>query len=107
MLHSGSRGVGNRMGSYFIEVARKDMQKFFIICRTRTLPISPKATEHFDDMSRRWNGRRLARFNRDLMMNKLSARFAIREVRPFVAELKAINCTTTSVLASAHYGRIF
>src|SRR5258707_13698584 len=30
MLHSGSRGLGNRMGSYFIELARKDMQKFFI-----------------------------------------------------------------------------
>jgi len=30
MLHSGSRGVGNRMGSYFIELARKDMHKFYI-----------------------------------------------------------------------------
>jgi RNA-splicing ligase RtcB len=26
MLHSGSRGVGNRIGQYFIELARKDMQ---------------------------------------------------------------------------------
>jgi RNA-splicing ligase RtcB len=29
MLHSGSRGVGNRMGSYFIELAKNDMKKFF------------------------------------------------------------------------------
>src|SRR6185369_156857 len=30
MLHSGSRGVGNRIGSYFIELAKKDMEQFFI-----------------------------------------------------------------------------
>src|SRR5689334_14036078 len=27
MLHSGSRGVGNRIGSYFIELAREDMRR--------------------------------------------------------------------------------
>ena len=30
MLHSGSCGVGNRIGNYFIDLARKDMKKFFI-----------------------------------------------------------------------------
>jgi tRNA-splicing ligase RtcB (3'-phosphate/5'-hydroxy nucleic acid ligase) len=30
MLHSGSRGVGDRMGNYFIDLARKDMKKFCI-----------------------------------------------------------------------------
>lgn len=29
MLHSGSRGVGNAIGNYFIELARQDMQKYF------------------------------------------------------------------------------
>ncbi|HVQ64876.1 MAG TPA: RtcB family protein, partial [Terriglobia bacterium] len=28
MLHSGSRGVGNRIGTYFIELAKRDMQQF-------------------------------------------------------------------------------
>ena len=27
MLHSGSRGIGNAIGSYFIERAKKDLQK--------------------------------------------------------------------------------
>ena len=27
MLHSGSRGIGNRIGSYFIELAKKDMRQ--------------------------------------------------------------------------------
>src|SRR5262245_21252568 len=30
MLHSGSRGVGNRIGTYFIELAKRDMKRFFI-----------------------------------------------------------------------------
>jgi tRNA-splicing ligase RtcB len=30
MLHSGSRGIGNRIGSYFIELAKQDMRKYFI-----------------------------------------------------------------------------
>jgi tRNA-splicing ligase RtcB len=30
MLHSGSRGIGNRIGSYFIELAKQDMRKWFI-----------------------------------------------------------------------------
>ena len=28
MLHSGSRGVGNRIGTHFIELAKKDMEKY-------------------------------------------------------------------------------
>ena len=44
MLHSGSRGVGNRFGSYFIELAQKEMSRFFInlpIAISRTLPRAP------------------------------------------------------------------
>ena len=28
MLHSGSRGVGNRIGSYFIEKAKEEMERY-------------------------------------------------------------------------------
>ncbi len=93
MLHSGSRGVGNRMGSYFIEVARKDMQKFFI--------------EHFGDYVEavEW-AQDFARFNRDLMMEQIvGAVRASGEVRPFIAELKAINCHHNYVARERHYGQ--
>src|SRR4051812_23740981 len=30
MLHSGSRGVGNAIGSFFIELAKQDMRKWFV-----------------------------------------------------------------------------
>src|SRR5205814_3155899 len=49
MLHSGSRGVGNRMGTYFIDLARKDMKRFFINLPDADLAYFPEHTENFDD----------------------------------------------------------
>ena len=49
MLHSGSRGVGNRMGGYFIELAKADMKRFFINLPDVDLAYFPDHTEHFDD----------------------------------------------------------
>jgi tRNA-splicing ligase RtcB len=107
MLHSGSRGVGNRMGSYFIEVARKDMQKFFINLPDKDLAYFSEGTEHFDDYVEavEW-AQDFARFNRDLMMEQVVG--AVRnsgEVRPFVAEVKAINCHHNYVARERHYGQ--
>src|SRR5262249_42392755 len=49
MLHSGSRGVGNRIGTYFIELAREDMRTHFINLPDRDLAYLPEGTEHFND----------------------------------------------------------
>ena len=107
MLHSGSRGVGNRMGSYFIEVARQDMQKFFINLPDKDLAYFSEGTEHFDDYVEavEW-AQDFARWNRHLMMEQIVN--AVRntgEVRPFVAELKAINCHYNYVARERHYGQ--
>jgi tRNA-splicing ligase RtcB len=107
MLHSGSRGVGNRMGSYFIEVARKDMEKFFIHLPDKDLAYFSEGTEHFDDYVEavEW-AQDFARWNRHLMMEQIVG--AVRdsgEVRPFVAELKAINCHHNYVARERHYGQ--
>ena len=107
MLHSGSRGVGNRMGSYFIELARKDMEKHFIHLPDRDLAYLSEGTEHFDDYVEavEW-AQDFARWNRHLMMEQITA--AVRdsgEVRPFAAELKAINCHHNYVAREHHYGQ--
>src|SRR2546430_9128033 len=107
MLHSGSRGVGNRMGSYFIELARKDMQKFFINLPDKDLAYFSEGTEHFDDYVEavEW-AQDFARWNRHLMMEQIvGAVRASGEVRPFVAELKAINCHHNYVARERHYGQ--
>jgi tRNA-splicing ligase RtcB len=106
MLHSGSRGVGNRMGSYFIEIARKDMARMFINLPDRDLAYFPDGSEHFKDYVEavEW-AQDFARWNRQLMMEQIVA--AVRgcgEVRPFAAERKAINCHHNYVARESHYG---
>jgi tRNA-splicing ligase RtcB len=106
MLHSGSRGVGNRMGNYFIDLARKDMQRYFINLPDIDLAYFPERTEHFDDYVEavEW-AQDYARRNRDLMMEQIVQ--AVRdsgEVPPFQAELKAINCHHNYVARESHYG---
>src|ERR1700733_1525288 len=106
MLHSGSRGVGNRMGSYFIDVARKDMKKFFVNLPDVDLAYFPEHTEHFEDYVEavEW-AQDYARRNRDLMMEQVVA--AVRncgELPPFNAELKAINCHHNYVAGELPFG---
>jgi tRNA-splicing ligase RtcB (3'-phosphate/5'-hydroxy nucleic acid ligase) len=107
MLHSGSRGVGNRMGSYFIELARKDMERLLIHLPDRDLGYFEEGTEHFHDYVEavEW-AQDFARSNRDLMMEQIVG--AVREsgqVRPFTAQLKAINCHHNYVAREQHYGQ--
>ena len=106
MLHSGSRGVGNRMGSYFIELARKDMQRFFVNLPDQDLAYFPEHTEHFGDYFEavEW-AQDYARANRDLMMEQIVG--AVRnsgEVPPFDAMVTAINCHHNYVARESHHG---
>ncbi len=106
MLHSGSRGVGNRMGNYFIELARDDMKKFQANLPDVDLAYFSEHTEHFDDYFEavEW-AQDYAQWNRRLMMEQIVE--AVRnssEVPPFQAELKAINCHHNYVARERHYG---
>lgn len=106
MLHSGSRGVGNRMGVYFIDLARKDMRKYFVNLPDIDLAYFPEHTDHFGDYVEavEW-AQDYARRNRDLMMEQVVA--AVRgsgEVPPFSAEVKAINCHHNYVARESHFG---
>ena len=106
MLHSGSRGVGNRMGNYFIEKARLEMRKFFVNLPDVDLAYFPEHTDGFDDYVEavEW-AQDYARRNRDLMMEQIVG--AVRrsgEVPAFSAEVKAINCHHNYVARESHYG---
>jgi tRNA-splicing ligase RtcB len=106
MLHSGSRGVGNRMGSYFIELARKDMRKYYINLPDVDLAYFPEHTDYFNDYVEAvgW-AQDYARWNRELMMEQIVG--AVRnsgKLPPFSAEMKAINCHHNYVARESHYG---
>jgi tRNA-splicing ligase RtcB (3'-phosphate/5'-hydroxy nucleic acid ligase) len=106
MLHSGSRGVGNRMGNYFIDLARKDMKRFFINLPDVDLAYFPEHTENFDDYVEavEW-AQDYARWNRHLMMEQvIGAVRGSEEVPPFNAEVQAINCHHNYVAREAHFG---
>ena len=49
MLHSGSRGIGNALASYFIELARRDVERSMIQLPDRDLAYFAEGSEHFWD----------------------------------------------------------
>ncbi len=106
MLHSGSRGVGNRIGSHFIETAKKDMERWHIHLPDSDLAYLPEGTDHFDEYVEavEW-AQNFARINREVMM--LRTIDAIREVldHHFDASLEAVNCHHNYVSRENHYGK--
>lgn len=49
MLHSGSRGIGNIIGNYFINLAKNEMEKYFITLPDKDLAYLPDDTQHQKD----------------------------------------------------------
>lgn len=106
MLHSGSRGVGNAIGSHFIELARQDMQRWMINLPDRDLAYFPEGTEHFDDYVEavEW-AQNFAKLNREVMMQNVIA--AVRRVipKPFESHVEAVNCHHNYVSRERHFDR--
>ncbi|GKX54871.1 RNA-splicing ligase RtcB [Leminorella grimontii] len=106
MLHSGSRGVGNAIGNVFIELAKKDMQRYFINLPHQDLAYLVEGSEHYDDyvFAVDW-AQRFARLNREAMMNSVIA--AVRAViaKPFTLEMEAVNCHHNYVQKEHHFGQ--
>jgi len=105
MLHSGSRGVGNAIGSFFIALAKEDMRKWFINLPDEELAYFPAGTDHFDDYVEAvgW-AQDYAALNRRMMMTHVIAALRSRIAKPFDAELEAVNCHHNYVTRENHFG---
>ncbi len=106
MLHSGSRGVGNRIGTYFIELAKQDAQRHHIHLPDRDLAYLKEGSAHFNEYVEAvsW-AQDFARANREVMMARVVAA-ARRWLRlEFNAQLEAVNCHHNYVARESHYGR--
>jgi len=105
MLHSGSRGVGNAIGSFFIELAREDMRKWHINLPDRDLAYFPEGTDHFDDYVEAvgW-AQDYAALNRRMMMTNVVKALRTQIGKPFDAELEAVNCHHNYVTRENHFG---
>ena len=106
MLHSGSRGVGNRIGTHFIQLAKKDMQRHLHQLPDKDLAYFTEGAEHFDHhMSADDEAQRFARTNRDLMMAAILAALARRDDLPkFTHGEVAVNCHHNYVQLEQHFG---
>ncbi|GBU09916.1 RNA-splicing ligase [Gammaproteobacteria bacterium] len=105
MLHSGSRGVGNAIGTYFIERAREDMRIHHINLPDLDLAYLSEGTKHFADYVEAvsW-AQDFAQCNRDVMMNRTLKALQTEISKPFTALLEAINCHHNYVQQETHFG---
>jgi tRNA-splicing ligase RtcB len=104
MLHSGSRGVGNVLGRYFIAAAKKDMQSHQMNLPDRDLAYFSEGSELFDDYVEavEW-AQDYALLNRREMMRLVVE--ALREHLPvFKLDGEAINCHHNYVAREHHFG---
>lgn len=106
MLHSGSRGVGNRIGTHFIEVAKKEMERWQIQLPDRDLAYLPEGTEYFNDYvdAVEW-AQGFARMNREVMMMRVIGAVKAALGVEFEARLEAVNCHHNYVSREHHYGK--
>jgi len=104
MLHSGSRGIGNAIGTYFIELARKDAEKGDVRLPDRDLAYFPEGAGHFDDYVEAvgW-AQDYARANRAEMM-EIVLDALHRHLPSFEVTGTAVNCHHNYVERERHYG---
>ncbi len=105
MLHSGSRGVGNAIGTHFIELAQRDMRSHIANLPHKDLAYFSEGSPHFDDyvFAVSW-AQRFARENREIMMKHTLA--ALQKVIPkkFTITEDAVNCHHNYVQQETHFG---
>ena len=106
MLHSGSRGVGNAIGTFFIALAKEDMRKWHLNLPDEDLAYFPEGTDHFDDYVEAvgW-AQDYAALNRRMMMTNVIRAMRGVIAKPFDAELEAINCHHNYVARENHFGQ--
>jgi tRNA-splicing ligase RtcB (3'-phosphate/5'-hydroxy nucleic acid ligase) len=106
MLHSGSRGVGNAIGTHFIELAKKDAELHERNLPDKDLAYFEEGAQYFGDYVRGvgW-AQKFARLNREVMMQRVIG--ALRKVitKPFETHLEAVNCHHNYVQKETHFGQ--
>jgi len=106
MLHSGSRGVGNRIGRYFIELAKHEMRTHHVNLPDVDLAYLREGTSSFDDYVEAvsW-AQEFARRNRETMMaGVLDAMHRSGLVPAFRERMEAVNCHHNYISKEVHGG---
>ncbi len=104
MLHSGSRGIGNVIGQYFIALAKKDMGQHIVNFPDKDLAYFTQGARHFTDYVEavEW-GQDYAMANRREMMHFIIEALR-KKLRKFGITKEAINCHHNYVSREFHFG---
>lgn len=105
MLHSGSRGIGNMIGRHFIELAKRDMERYYINLPDKDLAYLPEGSEHYDDYLNAvdW-AQDYALENRKMMMRMVIAAMRHTIDKPFTLTSEAVNCHHNYIARENHFG---
>jgi len=107
MLHSGSRGVGNRIATIYISLAKRDMERQLSQLPDKDLAYLREGSQHFEDYVEAvgW-AQDFARLNRQIMMESLiEAVSRVRKLPRFRADRTVVNCHHNYVAHERHFGR--
>jgi len=107
MLHSGSRGVGARIGDFFINKAKEEMERWFIHLPDKNLAYLAEGSQYFDDYVEavEW-AQHFASWNRKIMMENV-----IKSVQEglggheFESKLVTVDCHHNYIARENHFGR--
>ena len=114
VIHSGSRGPGNRIGTDFTRLAREQARKWYIDLPDPDLSYFPEGTEFYDDYLQavRW-AQKYALLNREAMMVRVLETLIMRGLSPGLPvdfdhdadESRCIDCRHNYVDMEHHHGR--
>lgn len=105
MLHSGSRGTGNRIGTYFISKAKDLMERYFIKLADPDLAYIPEAEPIFGDYWKALSwAQEYAATNRRLMLDAAIAALGAELGIEVHYTSEAVNCHHNYVSREKHFG---
>jgi tRNA-splicing ligase RtcB len=106
MLHSGSRGIGNAIGTYFIGRAKQQMKRLHVHPPDADLAWLSEGTEDFEDYvdAVHWAQTFAAR-NRELMLDATLRALERALGRPIATASEVVNCHHNYVSVERHFGK--
>lgn len=104
MLHSGSRGIGKVLATHFIELAKRDMERWMIHLPDSDLAYIPEGCSYFDDytLAVQW-AQDYAMENRRCMLSRTIAALRMH-LPPFDVTGEVVNCHHNYVEKEHHFG---
>jgi tRNA-splicing ligase RtcB len=104
VLHSGSRGLGNKIGTYFTSVAQKLCEKFFIALPDKDLAYLPVDTQEFRNYKRAVElAQRFAWENRLVMMDNIEQTLVAAGLPH--STIETVHCHHNYIAWERHFGK--